>query len=139
MASRKKIVQPPAYRDAEFMESVSARPVRLLTEYIDPMVRLRRENVGDTIVIFGSARIHSRASDFAAKGESSVLVIPTTVHEPVISINRTISTLRPDCETAMTSARGPRRPFIWFTSSEASTITAAWPAAFSAMKSGCSA
>jgi uncharacterized protein (TIGR00730 family) len=58
MASRnKKIAQPPAYRDAEFMDSLAARPVRILTEYIDPLVRLRRESVGDTIVIFGSARI----------------------------------------------------------------------------------
>ena len=57
MARRKKIVPPPAYRDAAFMESLAARPVRILTEYIDPLVRMRREGVGDTIVIFGSARI----------------------------------------------------------------------------------
>jgi uncharacterized protein (TIGR00730 family) len=57
MSSRKNALQPPAYRDAKFMESVSARPVRILTEYIDPMVRMREENIGDTIVIFGSARI----------------------------------------------------------------------------------
>jgi uncharacterized protein (TIGR00730 family) len=57
MSSRKKAAQPPAYRDSKFMESVSARPVRILTEYIDPMVRMREENIGDTIVIFGSARI----------------------------------------------------------------------------------
>jgi uncharacterized protein (TIGR00730 family) len=57
MARRKKLPQPTAYRDAEFMESLAARPVRILTEYIDPLVRMRREGVGDTIVIFGSARI----------------------------------------------------------------------------------
>jgi uncharacterized protein (TIGR00730 family) len=57
MARRKKVPQPPAYRDITFMESLAARPVRILTEYIDPLVRLRREQVGDTIVIFGSARI----------------------------------------------------------------------------------
>jgi uncharacterized protein (TIGR00730 family) len=57
MASRKKTPQPPAYRDKAFMESLAARPVRILTEYIDPLVRMRREQVGDTIVIFGSARI----------------------------------------------------------------------------------
>jgi hypothetical protein len=34
--------------------------VRILTEYLDPLVRLRREEVGDTIVIFGSARIVGR-------------------------------------------------------------------------------
>jgi len=60
MARRHRIPPQPAYRDALFMESVAARPVRILTEYIDPLVRLRREEVGDTIVMFGSARIIAR-------------------------------------------------------------------------------
>jgi uncharacterized protein (TIGR00730 family) len=60
MARRKQTPQQPAYRDALFMESVAARPVRILTEYIDPLVRLRREEVGDTSVMFGSARIVGR-------------------------------------------------------------------------------
>jgi uncharacterized protein (TIGR00730 family) len=41
------------------MESSPARTVRFTTEYIDPLERLRREKVGDTIVMFGSARILS--------------------------------------------------------------------------------
>jgi uncharacterized protein (TIGR00730 family) len=49
-----------AYRNAEFMESPTARPLRILAEYFDPLTRLRREDVGDTIVIFGSARIWPR-------------------------------------------------------------------------------
>src|SRR6185437_11272599 len=49
-----------AYRDPDFMESLGARPLRILAEYLDPLGRLRRENVGDTIVMFGSARIKSR-------------------------------------------------------------------------------
>jgi uncharacterized protein (TIGR00730 family) len=60
MARRRQTPQQPAYRDALFMESVAARPVRILTEYLDPLVRLRREEVGDTIVMFGSARIVGR-------------------------------------------------------------------------------
>ncbi len=50
-----------AYRNPEFMESLAARPMRILGEYLDPLVRLRREGVGDTIVMFGSARIEPRA------------------------------------------------------------------------------
>ena len=42
------------------MDSPTGRPVRILSEYLDPMVRLRREGVADTIVIFGSARILPR-------------------------------------------------------------------------------
>ena len=49
-----------AYQDPEFMQSLPARPLRILAEYFDPLVRLRRANVGDTIVMFGSARIQSR-------------------------------------------------------------------------------
>jgi uncharacterized protein (TIGR00730 family) len=60
MARRHQTPQQPAYRDALFMESIAARPVRILTEYLDPLVRLRREEVGDTIVMFGSARIIGR-------------------------------------------------------------------------------
>jgi uncharacterized protein (TIGR00730 family) len=54
-----KEIEPP-YRDPIFMESLPARPVRITAEYIDPLERLRREKVGDTIVMFGSARILSR-------------------------------------------------------------------------------
>lgn len=49
-----------AYRDAIFTESPPARPLRILAEYFDPLTKLRRENVGDTIVMFGSARVHPR-------------------------------------------------------------------------------
>jgi uncharacterized protein (TIGR00730 family) len=49
-----------AYEDPRFMESFAARPLRILAEYFDPLTRLRRANVADTIVMFGSARIHSR-------------------------------------------------------------------------------
>jgi uncharacterized protein (TIGR00730 family) len=60
MTRRHQTPQQPAYRDALFMESVAARPVRILTEYLDPLARFRREEVGDTIVMFGSARIVGR-------------------------------------------------------------------------------
>jgi uncharacterized protein (TIGR00730 family) len=49
-----------AYEDPKFMGSLVARPLRILAEYIDPLNRLRRANVSDTIVMFGSARIQSR-------------------------------------------------------------------------------
>src|SRR5271169_7115875 len=49
-----------AYNDPRFMESLGARPLRILAEYLDPLTRRRRANIGDTIVMFGSARIQSR-------------------------------------------------------------------------------
>jgi hypothetical protein len=57
---RKNHYAPVAHRDPQFMSSVTARPLRVLAEYLEPLDRLRRADVGDTIVIFGSARIHSR-------------------------------------------------------------------------------
>jgi uncharacterized protein (TIGR00730 family) len=60
MARRHLTPQLPAYRDALFIESVAARPVRILSEYLDPLARMRKEGVGDTIVIFGSARLQPR-------------------------------------------------------------------------------
>jgi len=56
---RQKEIEPP-YRDPKFMDSMQARPVRIISEYIDPLERFRHEKVGDTIVMFGSARIKSR-------------------------------------------------------------------------------
>ncbi|HYL11126.1 MAG TPA: TIGR00730 family Rossman fold protein [Candidatus Acidoferrales bacterium] len=49
-----------AYRDPVFFESKAARPLRILGEYLQPLVQLRKEGIGDTIVMFGSARIESR-------------------------------------------------------------------------------
>ena len=52
--------QPLAYHDEEFLESTDARPIRLLAEYLEPARRFRQENIQDTVVFFGSARVHSR-------------------------------------------------------------------------------
>jgi uncharacterized protein (TIGR00730 family) len=52
--------QPLAYHDLEFLESTDARPIRLLAEYLEPARRFRLENIQDTVVFFGSARVHSR-------------------------------------------------------------------------------
>jgi uncharacterized protein (TIGR00730 family) len=45
------------HEDRQFLESTPARPLRILAEYIEPLVQLKREGIGDTIVMFGSARI----------------------------------------------------------------------------------
>ena len=52
--------QPLAYHDQEFLESPDARPIRLLAEYLEPARRFRQQNIQDTVVFFGSARVHSR-------------------------------------------------------------------------------
>src|SRR4051794_39128092 len=52
--------QPLAYTDPEFLDSEEARPLRILAEYLEPLRRFKHQNVQDTVVFFGSARIHSR-------------------------------------------------------------------------------
>src|SRR6266852_1728494 len=46
-----------AYKNDEFLDSPAARSLRILSEYLEPLDHFRREQVRDTIVFFGSARI----------------------------------------------------------------------------------
>jgi uncharacterized protein (TIGR00730 family) len=48
------------HENPEFLQSTPARPLRILAEYIEPYVQLKKEGIGDTIVMFGSARILPR-------------------------------------------------------------------------------
>jgi uncharacterized protein (TIGR00730 family) len=52
--------QPLAYLNREFLESAEGRPMRILSEYLEPLRRFRRERIQDTVVFFGSARVTSR-------------------------------------------------------------------------------
>jgi uncharacterized protein (TIGR00730 family) len=49
--------RPLAYKDEEFLDSDDARPLRILAEYLWPLAAFRRENINDTVVFFGSARL----------------------------------------------------------------------------------
>ena len=59
-------MQPLAYLDREFLDSEEARPLRILAEYLEPLRRFRAQNIQDTVVFFGSARVHSREHAEAA-------------------------------------------------------------------------
>jgi uncharacterized protein (TIGR00730 family) len=52
--------QPLAYLDPDFLESDEGRPVRILSEYLDPLKRFKDQKIQDTVVFFGSARVDSR-------------------------------------------------------------------------------
>ena len=64
------------YYDSNFLGSTEGRSLRILSEYYGPLQKLERNNVSETIVFFGSARIpseeeakealenHSNESDF---------------------------------------------------------------------------
>jgi hypothetical protein len=52
--------QPMAYLYPEFLESAEARPIRILAEYLEPLRRFKEQQIQDTVVFFGSARVDSR-------------------------------------------------------------------------------
>src|SRR5438093_9796668 len=54
------MAQPLAYLNAEFLESAEARPIRILSEYLEPLRRFKDQKIQDTVVFFGSARVESR-------------------------------------------------------------------------------
>ncbi len=51
---------PLAYENEPFLSSPDGRILRVLSEYVEPLSRFRREQIQDTVVFFGSARIHSQ-------------------------------------------------------------------------------
>lgn len=53
-------VPEKAYKNLAFLNSSSARPIRILCEYEEPRQRLAHYGVHDTIVFFGSARSRPR-------------------------------------------------------------------------------
>src|SRR5216110_1711052 len=53
------MTQPMAYLYPEFLESAEARPIRILSEYLEPLWRFKEEKIQDTVVFFGSARVDS--------------------------------------------------------------------------------
>jgi uncharacterized protein (TIGR00730 family) len=52
--------QPLAFHNLEFLKTPDARPIRILSEYLEPARRFRNANIQDTVVFFGSARTLSR-------------------------------------------------------------------------------
>jgi uncharacterized protein (TIGR00730 family) len=50
--------RPVAYKNESFLDSPDARELRILSEYLQPLAHFRDEKIHDTIVFFGSARLH---------------------------------------------------------------------------------
>src|ERR1700758_5818818 len=60
MADRVSRPSPLAYQNETFLDSPDGRILRILSEYVEPLSRFRREQIQDTVVFFGSARFHSK-------------------------------------------------------------------------------
>jgi uncharacterized protein (TIGR00730 family) len=64
--SRAKQKLPPvldsagvAYENFRFLNSPDGRPLRILSEYLEPLAHFRKERIQDTVVFFGSARFRA--------------------------------------------------------------------------------
>jgi hypothetical protein len=68
---------PLAYENEPFISSPDGRILRILSEYVEPLARFRREQIQDTVVFFGSARFQGRVAaektlkDAQAKGSKT--------------------------------------------------------------------
>src|SRR5450755_3342007 len=51
---------PLAYENPLFLNSPDGRVLRIMSEYVEPLARFRREQIQDTVVFFGSARFPSQ-------------------------------------------------------------------------------
>lgn len=54
---------PKAYKNIEFLKSREARPLRILSEYLEPEKRFEEENIKHTVVFFGSSRVRPDKED----------------------------------------------------------------------------
>src|SRR5467141_662714 len=61
MGESKLTPAPLAYQNEPFVNSPDGRILRILSEYMEPLARFRREQIQDTVVFFGSARFRSQA------------------------------------------------------------------------------
>ena len=75
---------PLAYENESFLNSPDGRLLRIMSEYVEPLARFRREQIQDTVVFFGSARFQGREAAQAllkeAKGSSAVKRAHAAVH-----------------------------------------------------------
>ena len=54
----KKILK--AYENIDFLKSPQARILRIMSEFVEPQARFKKNEIKDTVVFFGSARLPSR-------------------------------------------------------------------------------
>ena len=91
---------PLAYENPDFLNSADGRLIRIVSEYMEPLARFRREQIQDTVVFFGSARFRGREeADHALELlENTGSIRPAPPHEQPASApeiaSGTVSELR---------------------------------------------
>jgi uncharacterized protein (TIGR00730 family) len=79
------------HEDRIFMSSTPARPIRILAEYLHPLAQLKKEGIGDTVVMFGSARIESHETALARytrlKNEKTTRLNPARLKQHRLAVS----------------------------------------------------
>ncbi|NBT39817.1 MAG: LOG family protein [Alphaproteobacteria bacterium] len=70
---------PKAFDNSSFMNSSTARPLRIMAEYMDPLDRLKMHKIQDMIVFFGSARIPSPEEAHSLQGRLANTTDPAEI------------------------------------------------------------
>jgi uncharacterized protein (TIGR00730 family) len=87
--AKKPAFQPvKAYYSRSFIDSPDARPVRILSEYLEPLERFEDLNVRDTILVFGSARTWARDRALSHLEEAKTTGAPVHNEERELRMSR---------------------------------------------------
>jgi uncharacterized protein (TIGR00730 family) len=78
MSSEHEKIAPLAYENPDFLNSPDGRILRIMSEYVEPLARFRREQIQDTVVFFGSARFLS-----SEDADKALRDIPANAEEKV--------------------------------------------------------
>lgn len=91
----KKPLLMKAYDNAEFMHGHSARYLRVLAEFIEPEERLRKNDIYNTIVFFGSARTvgskEGKTRKLNAGEDREKCLITSRAYEDCVALSRRIT------------------------------------------------
>lgn len=52
-----------AYKNSEFLDSTDARTIRILSEYLEPLAKLRKQKVNNTVLFLGSTKVNPEDKD----------------------------------------------------------------------------
>lgn len=76
MSKKKTLLK--AYENIDFLNSSDARILRMLSEFLEPQSKFRKNKVVDTIVFFGSARLYSKKDALAEYNKFKTINPKTT-------------------------------------------------------------
>ena len=79
-----------SYKNPDFLSGPDARPIRILSEFIEPLSRFTENEINSTVVFFGSARIQSKnkAKEALKKLADITDKEPTPENEEALSLSR---------------------------------------------------